>query len=60
MKKVPRDLFNMGDQSNQSNGTELDATNNDGELNWVRKDIPVTVFEKPSKVGGVGGKHFVN
>jgi len=54
MKKVPRDLFNMGDQSNQSNGTELDATNNDGELNWVRKDILVTVFEKPSKVGGLG------
>jgi len=51
MKKVLRDLFNMGNQSNQSNDTELHATNNDGELNWVREDISATVFEKPSKVG---------
>lgn len=33
MKKVQRDLFNMGDQFNQSNDTEINATNNDGELN---------------------------
>jgi len=46
MKKVPRDLFNMGDRPNSSNGTELNATNNDGELNWVRDDMPLTIFEK--------------
>ena len=32
LKKVPRDLFNMGDQSN---GVELNVANNDGKLNWV-------------------------
>ena len=47
MKKVPRDLFNMGDQSN---GVELNTANNDGELNWVREDMSVTIFEKPSCV----------
>jgi len=34
--KVPRDLFNMGEQ------------NTDAELNWVRNDMPVTIFQKPS------------
>ena len=51
MKKVPRDLFNMGDQSDQSNGVELNATRNDGELNWARKDMHVIVGQKLSSVG---------
>ena len=49
--KVPRDLFNIGDQCDQSNGVEVNATNNVGELNWVRKDMPVTIFHKPSTIG---------
>lgn len=51
LKKVPRDLFNMGDQTNQSTAVEVNATHNDGELNWAREDMPVTIFEKPSNVG---------
>jgi len=51
LKKVPRDLFNMGEQCNQSNGVEVNTTNNDGELNWVRKDMSVTIFHKPFTVG---------
>jgi len=43
LKTVPRDLFNMGDQS------QLNASDNDDELNWVREDMPVTIAEKPSK-----------
>ena len=39
LKKVPINLFNMGDQCDQSN-----AQNTDGELNWVRNDMPVTIF----------------
>jgi len=48
MKKVPRDLFNMGDQSDKSNGVKLNTTINDGELNWARRDMAVTVSQKPS------------
>ena len=48
LKKFPIDLFNMGEQCDQSNGVEVNATNNDGELNWVRKDMSVTIFNKPS------------
>ncbi|KAJ1423659.1 Transposase-associated domain [Sesbania bispinosa] len=51
METVPRDLFNMGEQ------TYLEAKkclthpfDNDGELNWVREDIPTTVTEKPLHV----------
>jgi len=51
MKKVPRDYFNMGDGSNKSNATELNATNNNDELNWVREDMFVTIFDKASNVG---------
>ena len=47
MKIVPRDLFNMGDQSNKSNCIEQNGPNNDGELNWVREDMLVQVIEKP-------------
>jgi len=47
MKTVPRDLFNMGDQSNKSNCIEQHGPNNYGELNWVREDMLVQVIEKP-------------
>jgi len=57
MKTVPRDLFNMGDQSNDTqegyhsdsfdDNQYLNASSNDNELNWVREDIPATIVEKP-------------
>jgi hypothetical protein len=61
MKTVPRDLFNMGDQStvNAEEGyhndpfddiQNLNASNNDYQPNWAREDIPATIVEKPSHV----------
>lgn len=61
MKTVPRDLFNMGDQSNitPQEGYHNDpfddikylyVLSNDNELNWVMEDIPTTIVEKPSHV----------
>jgi len=41
LKKVPRDLFNMGDQS------QLNTSDIDDEVNWVREDMLVTIAEKP-------------
>ncbi|XP_004514854.1 uncharacterized protein [Cicer arietinum] len=57
MKIVPRDLFNMGDQSNATAQEEylddpfydignINASNNENDLNWVREDIPATIVEK--------------
>jgi len=51
LKKFPRDLFNMSDQCDKSNGVELNGTNNNGELNWARTHMPVMIFQKASTVG---------
>jgi len=50
VKTTPRDLFNMGDQSNKSNCIEQNGPNKDGELNWVREDMLVQVIEKPLSI----------
>lgn len=61
MKTVPRDLFNMGEQSDVmiqegylcdpfDDMRNLNAPNNDDELNWVREDIPATEVDMPSHV----------
>ncbi|KAK7328924.1 hypothetical protein VNO77_23061 [Canavalia gladiata] len=54
MEMVPRDLFNIGDQSyleaHDGYQSDLNASNNDNEPNWVREDIPATVIEKPLRV----------
>ncbi|GAU46340.1 hypothetical protein TSUD_401990 [Trifolium subterraneum] len=61
MKTVPRDLFNMGDQStvNAEEGYHndpfddiqiLNASNNDNEPDWVRGDIPAIIVDKPTHV----------
>jgi len=43
LKTDPRDLFNMGNQS------QLNVVDNDDELNWVKEDMPATITEKPSQ-----------
>ncbi|XP_058746180.1 uncharacterized protein LOC131619054 [Vicia villosa] len=48
LQTVPRDFFNIADPYLQaetpSSGENSDG---DGELNWVRKDIPATIAETP-------------
>ncbi|XP_058785062.1 uncharacterized protein LOC131659973 [Vicia villosa] len=46
LQTVPRDFFNIADLSNlqAKSGENSDG---DGELNWVREDIPATIAETP-------------
>ncbi|XP_058746586.1 uncharacterized protein LOC131619515 [Vicia villosa] len=46
LQTVPRDFFNIADPSNlqAESGENSDG---DGELNWVREDIPATIAETP-------------
>ncbi|KAF7835308.1 hypothetical protein G2W53_010167 [Senna tora] len=58
MKRVPRDLFNMGDQSDGGQefhwGEPSDSSSNptlpvdDGEVDLVRMDVPATIIDQPS------------
>ncbi|KAF7838991.1 hypothetical protein G2W53_007473 [Senna tora] len=57
MKRVPRDLFNMGDQSDGGQefhwGEPSDSSSNptlpvdDGEVDLVRTDVPATIIDEP-------------
>ncbi|KAF7821588.1 uncharacterized protein G2W53_027043 [Senna tora] len=57
MKRVPRDLFNMGDQSDGGQefhwGEPSDSSSNptlpvdDGEVDLVRTDVPATIIDQP-------------
>ncbi|KAF7844226.1 hypothetical protein G2W53_001131 [Senna tora] len=57
MKTVPRDLFNMGDQSDGGQefywGDPSDSSSNptlptnDGEVDLVRMDVPATIIDQP-------------
>ncbi|CAI8607369.1 unnamed protein product [Vicia faba] len=51
LQTVPREFFNIGDPSNLQAETpsHRDNSDGDGELNWVREDIPATVTEIPSR-----------
>ncbi|XP_058746397.1 uncharacterized protein LOC131619303 [Vicia villosa] len=47
MKTDPRDLYSMGDLSNSMVQESYHSDPFDGELNWVREDIPGTIVDKP-------------
>ncbi|KAF7801171.1 hypothetical protein G2W53_044889 [Senna tora] len=57
MKRVPRDLFNMGDQSDGGQefhwGEPSDSSSNptlpvdDGKVDLVRTDVPATIIDEP-------------
>ena len=47
MQTVPRDLFSMGDPSDLMVQDAYQSDPFDGELNWVREDIPGTIDEIP-------------
>ncbi|XP_058741009.1 uncharacterized protein LOC131613346 [Vicia villosa] len=49
LQTVPRDFFNIADPSNlqAESGENSDG---DGELNWVREDIPATIAETPHEM----------
>ncbi|XP_050915202.1 uncharacterized protein LOC127130179 [Lathyrus oleraceus] len=47
MKTDPRDLYSMGDLSDSMVQESYQSDPFDGELNWVREDIPGTIVDKP-------------
>ncbi|XP_058726059.1 uncharacterized protein LOC131597373 [Vicia villosa] len=49
LQTVPRDFFNIADPSNLQAETPSSGENRDGdgELNWVREDIPAIIAETP-------------
>lgn len=47
MKTDPRDLYSMGDLSDSMAQESYQSDPFDGELNWVREDIPGTIVDKP-------------
>ncbi|KAI5435912.1 hypothetical protein KIW84_022366 [Lathyrus oleraceus] len=47
MKTDPRDLYSMGDLSDSMVQESYQSDHFDGELNWVREDIPGIIVDKP-------------
>ncbi|KAI5435930.1 hypothetical protein KIW84_022381 [Lathyrus oleraceus] len=47
MKTNPRDLYSMGDLSDSMVQESYQSDHFDGEVNWVREDIPGTIVDKP-------------
>ncbi|XP_058761988.1 uncharacterized protein LOC131635383 [Vicia villosa] len=50
LQTVPRDFFNIADTSNLQAKAPSNGENTDGELNWVREDIPATIAETPHEM----------
>ncbi|WJX71032.1 hypothetical protein P8452_55070 [Trifolium repens] len=50
MNTFPRDIFDMGEKSDLMVQEAYQSDPFDGELNWIREDIPAAIIEKSSVV----------
>ncbi|WJX64581.1 hypothetical protein P8452_49342 [Trifolium repens] len=50
MNTFPRDIFDMGEKSDLMVQEAYQSDPFDGELNWIREDIPTAIIEKSSVV----------
>jgi hypothetical protein len=50
MNTFPRDIFDMGEKSDLMVQEAYQSDPFDGELNWIREDIPAAIIEKSSIV----------